>query len=386
MYYIWTAFDKTRGISKPLMTAVLNSETMKPECYGLYGYAPLDVVLERVKYIASLFDNEVVVNDFKSHLDGFNHPLHDLMKLDRDYKVNMLPEEEEITIPKEAGDLYKYLLRKILEAKKIGPGRWQQLLGDASLVYLTLQRRGVRRGGLDEHPTYELTTFTGRSKTTGFSIQGMTEEVDITHIDEDKKKFICIDWISADMRALSLLSGDKEMQRSFDISDPYRYIAAKTGGDRDTCKVEMLKSIYALNPNNKLLDIFPTLKYWISQSVEQMRYNGFATSLLGRKFYLNGDNERTVFNAPIQGTVAHAMHASMVRLHKALPRHLLTELHDSIILCSTPREARLVINEACEIMFRPFRDILPSNPTFPLTVSIGDNWRKWNKYREIREL
>lgn len=385
MIYLWTAFDRV-GKTKPLMSAVFDSEANKVEFYPLYGYDGLDNVWQKVKHLASLFDYPIVCNDFKAHIEGFNY-LHgqNYMPIDKDYSTYVVPEDDEINIPREAGALKKYLATKIVQAKKSGASKWQMLMGDATLAYLALQRRGVRHGGLETYPNYELKTFTGRSSTTGFNIQGQGDGEDIAHVDEDKIVFVCADWISADMRALSLLSGDEKMQESFRTADPYKCIMEQTGRDRDSCKIELLKSIYSLNTNSPAFDVFPKLKSWIIDSVEMMRANGYTTSAMGRKFHISAErDERAVFNAPIQGTVAHAMHNAVTQINKKLPRHLLTELHDSIIVCCTKSESRTVIGVVQDIMFHPFRDILPSNPAFPLKVSIGAKWRGWKQLREVR--
>lgn len=387
MNYIWTAFDKTRH-TKPLMSAVFDSTTNTVDFYPLYGFAMLDVVWERLTYLASLFDYPVVVNDFKAHIDGFSH-LRDckpvLLPTNRDYSVYVVPEEEDINIPQGEAELRKFLVGKLAKAKKMGTAQWQLMLGDATLAYLALQKRGVRHGGLDAYPNYELKTFTGRSSTTGFNIQGQGDGEDISHIDEDKNIFICADWISADMRALSLLSGDEKMQESFKVADPYKYIVEHTGRDRDSCKIELLKSIYSLNTNSPAFEVFPTLRSWIIDSIDMMRNNGYTSSILGRKYYPSPErDERAVFNAPIQGTVAHAMQNSVIRISKQLPRHMLTELHDSLIVCCTKSEAPNVIGVVRDIMLNPFRDILPSDPTFPLKVSMGAKWREYKLLREMR--
>jgi hypothetical protein len=44
----------------------------------------------------------------------------------------------------------------------------------------------------------------------------------------------------------------------------------------------------------------------------------------------------------------------------------------------------MVIGVVCDIMLNPLRDILPADPTFPLKVSIGDKWRGYKLWKEIR--
>jgi hypothetical protein len=370
------------------MSAVYDSDLKKWQFFPLYGFAKLDVVWERLTYLAGLFDLPIVVNDFKAHIEGWAYlreckPV--LLPTNKDYSAYVVPDDEDINMPRDEAELRKYLAAKIGMAKKVGNAQWQLQLGDATLAYLALEKRGVKYGGLEVYPNYELKTFTGRSSTTGFNIQGQGDGEDIAHIDDDKNVFVHADWISADMRALSLLSDDAKMQESFETADPYKLIENQTGRDRDSCKVELLKSIYSLNTNSPAFEVFPKLRSWIIESIDMMRNNGYTSSILGRRYYPNKDrDERAVFNAPIQGSVAHAMQNSVIRISKQLPRHLLTELHDSMVVCCTKTEAPMVIDVVQNVMLHPFRDILPSDPTFPLKVSIGGKWRAWKQLKELR--
>jgi DNA polymerase I-like protein with 3'-5' exonuclease and polymerase domains len=122
-----------------------------------------------------------------------------------------------------------------------------------------------------------------------------------------------------------------------------------------------------------------------------MDTQGYLTSILGRKFYVHGDNEqqilesrRQVFNAQMQGSVAHAMQNSLVRIHKKYPNCILTELHDSVVLCCKSPMAPQLIKDVSAIMLRPFDGLLENNPVFPLRVSVGNKWRNWKELRVYR--
>lgn len=395
MIYIWTAFDKT-GKVKPTMSAVFDSTTNKVDFYPLYGHGgKVNEVWERLTYIASLFDYPVVVNDFKAHVEGFSYlrsHLPDLLPLDRDYSVYVVPEEEDINIPQDSTALRKYLASKIVEAKRMGTAKWQLLLGDASLIYLTLQKRGVRHGGLEVYPKYEF-GITGRSKTTGFSVQGQGDGEDIAHVDEDKDVFVCADWIAADIRAAALISEDPKLLESFTTSDPYTDMAKIVGKPRSEFKnTVVLPGLYSLNLNSEIFRHYPDFKKWATNAVESMDSQGYLTSMLGRKFYVSGktnaeilNSRRQVFNAQMQATVAHAMQSALVKISQRLPRHILTELYDQVIISCTKADMKMVVGVIQEVMLHPLDGIVPSNPKFPLKVSVGTKWREWNKLnREIR--
>ena len=102
-------------------------------------------------------------------------------------------------------------------------------------------------------------TFTGRSKTSGFPIQGTTDKHDIKLLPDKRGYFIHFDWISADLRIASIISEDEELQESFKKSDPYDYISniLGEGFSRSDCKIEFLKPIYSLSPDAPILDLFP---------------------------------------------------------------------------------------------------------------------------------
>jgi hypothetical protein len=274
----------------------------------------------------------------------------------------------------------------------MGTGEWQRLLGDATLSYIALQRRGVRHGGLEVYPNYDLTTVNGRSRTTGFNIQGQGDGEDISHVDEHKVFYVHADWIAADIRAAALISGDQDMIKSFETSDPYTDMAEIAGRPRSEFKNKVvLPGLYSLNLNSEIFNYYPDFKKWATESLDKMDSQGYLTSILGRKCYVKGtteqeilDSRRQVFNAQMQATVAHAMQNSIIQLSKRLPRHILTEMHDSIVLCCTKDELKTVVETVRDVMLYPLRDIIPSDPAFPLKVSIGRKWREWTLLKEYR--
>jgi hypothetical protein len=378
--YIQTAFDKL-GRSKPLASLVHDDATNKLDFVHLYMPGTgmqLQDVKQNESYIASLFKDDVIVNDFKSHIEAFDLPL------DINYSVYNIPERDAMW-PRESTQLKKALARRLAETKQCGAMKWMSLAADAALVYEELERRGVMIGPSIVHPVYDINTFSGRSKTLGFSIQGMGDKQQISAIRQDYNMFICGDWISADMRVVSLLSGDEEMQGTFQDSDPYKYLAKRLGITRDESKRTLFQSIYSLDPNNRL-EIYPKLRDWTAELCNQLEHQQYLTSMLGRRFYLDGNErtQRSVFNAAIQGSVAHAMQNVLVQLHERVPECILTELYDSVVLCCSEDMVRDVIKEIKDVMLHPLNNIVGTNPMFPLRVSIGNRWRAWRPFKEFR--
>lgn len=398
MIYIWTVFDKIQLPEySPVASLVFDSGTNDLRFYSLYtkGIAGVGKHVscresaERKTYIKSLFDGPVVVNDFKAHIEAFTLPAN------KNFKVYEVPEDQDSSYPKEITELKKWVVQQIKNAKADSGARWQELLAEATVVYLDLERRGVLKDDMHVTPVYGW-TFTGRSRTSEYSIHGAREGDDIKSTDRAQKVFIHADWIAADPRGWSLLCKDEAMQESFKTSDPYTYLAEKHGGTREAYKSELIKGIYSQNYSSVIYESFPQLKAWIEKSWEQILVDGFSTSVMGRKFYGPKDikpldwtahTKRSVFNAQMQGSTAHAMQNVMVELHRRVPHSLMADLHDSVVLCTDKGSVKSIVDIVAEVMLHPFKGILPDNPVFPLRVSIGNQcqWKKWQKYKEYRE-
>lgn len=378
MIYLWTVFDKRHSPPDPLASMVYSGA--KLHYFNLYmpgTKEKLVDIVERKKYIASLFNEEIVVNDFKSHIQAFD------LSLGKDYRAYEIPDYA-TEFPKAPDELKKFMASKIAQVKKTEIMPWQQLMAHAIIVYLTLEYRGVHHGSLEAHPQYELSTFSGRSKSLGFSIQSQGDGEDLVHTDFKLNNFICADWIAADMRVLAHLSGDPDMNESYQTSDPYTLLATKMGVNRQDAKSSLIKSIYSLDTDSRAVQTFPKFREWMIATLEQIKRDGYSTSILGRRFYLKDASLETVFNAVFQGSVAHAMHNVMVQLQERLPANILTELHDSVVLCTSKDAVRTTIETVKDVMLHPLRNMVENDPIFPLSVSIGGRWRAWRPYREYR--
>lgn len=363
------------------MSGLLND---KP--HVIYIYQPdtgmnLYQVEENKQKIRDLIKHgNLIINNFKDHLWALDMPTYVDYNNIYDITTDCYCKTDKTSALKIVADGLKKL-------KTMSPKRWNSLLAEASLVYQDLQNRGLYNGYELVKPIYDF-TISGRSKTTGFNIQGASKDVDIRMKPDRDDIFIHIDWISADARACSILSKDEYMCESFNESDPYTVISEQLNDiDRDDVKLEMLESIYSLNYTSPVVEYFSSFKDWMQKIIIKIEQEGYAESLLGRKYYVNEGNnktKKTVFNAAIQGTVAHAMQNTLCRLYLVMPECVLTEIHDSIVLVCDKRIVKDVISKAVDIMKYPFDGILEDNPVFPLKVSIGKAWKNWVPYKEFR--
>ena len=391
MYTIYTIFDKSKPAKpKPIASVVHDSDINESYVLPLFVKGNTEKAIEvknKLNYLKAIITAQpVILNDFKSHIIALK------LETNVEYKAQEVSIDDQL-YPRDSS-LEPYLLDNLSKIKSISSDEhvWRKLMAKATLVYHDLEKRGVIYEGnvTPVHPSYQFIT-TGRASTSGFNIQGMPDGTAITHVRPDYNLFICADWLSADLRAAAVMSNDKKMLQSFDESDPYTTLASVAGISRDECKNKTLPNLYSMNLNSDIFKYYDTFKEWAKSSISNMDKRGYSTSLLGRKFLISGttdqqllDSRRQVFNAQMQGTVAHAMHNVLIEVHKKYPFSILTELHDSLILCCNRDMIKPLIEDVSNIMLRPFKGIIDNDPIFPLRMYIGNKWRPSKLYKVYR--
>lgn len=384
MYYLHCLFDYRANPPKPLCAISLNDETNDVQFYQLYlpkTKFSLHDVFQNLSKIKKILDKEdVVLSDFYSYIKAFKLDINRIYEVWDVGQINT-------TLPQNMEDAQKQLLVQLNLIKNHPIEEWQQIFANSQLVYYFLESQGCYYNGYKKNPRYGF-TYSGRSKCLEYNIQGTNSEDTIEHCDHNMDIFVHFDWIAADFRVASLVSKDKQLSDSFKKSDPYTALHEAIDLEevtRDQCKLELFRSLYSMNYDSDSLKFYPDFAKWMKTSAEQIEMEGFSKSILGRRFDLSDDRAiRSVFNAQIQGSVAHAMQNTLYRVFKIYPDNLLTEIHDSLILCCNQKDLKLIIEEVSNIMLYPFDGILDENPRFPLKVSIGYDWRKWKFYKEFR--
>lgn len=377
MIWVHTLFDYSKHPAKPLVTGILKDDklTVIPLYINGTGETLLNVK-KKLAIVAKLIaSNETVINDYKSHIMTF--------PISPSKSVLCVPTKQ-FTDSLLNIETAHNILNDIL--KPVKPELWNLTLAEAHSVYAALEKRGLSDGVDKLEPIYSTDTFSGRSKTTGFNIQGTNADSIVKHSNQQYDWFVNFDWIAADIRVASILSNDKAMLNSFIKSDPYETMAKDLGLTRDECKQPFLATIYSLDADNQILDYYPTFKNWMKECIDKMHQQGYLTSILGRKFH-TGEIDRTdksVFNAVIQGSVAHATQRAIARLHEIFPEFLVTEVHDSIVLACDRSSVSVVIEEGIKVMTKPLQGVVFTPCTFPTRVSIGREWRKWQFVKEAR--
>lgn len=283
-------------------------------------------------------------------------------------------------------DNLKDAIRQISSRKDELFKEWQEIRADAAEAYQKIEDRGVLYDYKVIKPKYSMNVFSGRSKTTGFNIQGTNREYQIRHVNPTYNIFICFDWIAADARIGSILSGDETLNKSFEKSDPYTFIEDFVDGEveRDNCKLAFNQAVNALNLDDEVLEIFPTYKKWIKKQIINIRKNGYSESILGRRFYAddNVKGYRRSFNGILQGSVAHAMQNVIAKIERTMGDIVLTEQHDSLTVCTSQVRMAEDIKRISSMMLHPFRGYLKGDYVMPLKVSFG---KKWCDYKFLKE-
>ena len=274
---------------------------------------------------------------------------------------------------------------------------YQKILANSSIVYADLERSGLMYNYTHINPKWSQKTYTGRSKSLEFNIQGLsTQDIVGTVYGKETDVLIHFDWVCADIRVASIMSGDDVLSDSFIKSDPYTMLSdilnracaeneSESTFNRDECKLILLKGINSLDFNSVVFDrAFPKLGSWIYKLSEK----DAMTSILGRVFRMTDEKTKlSVFNGVMQGSVAHAMQIVIRKLWEKMGSKIVCDVHDSIVLAcpADQKEITMTIKQVCEVMLRPFDGILEDDFTFPVKVSIGKKWKSYKYLRTIYE-
>ncbi len=398
--YVYTLFDKKTKL--PRCTGIKDGDkVIMVELYRPGEKKSLESIFKHVKTIHKLIlasseqGRSVVLSDFKNHIQAFDLPCSADVYYDV-YDLHL----PDIT-PTDSSQKDHALIRKVLSRiSEVTVREYQRVLANAGVVYQDLENHGLKVNYATRYPVWSQKTFSGRSKTTGFNIQGYSDHEKIRTITmPDDSVLIHFDWVCADIRVASLLSQDENLKRAFDSSDPYVVMMDILNKEsvekitRDECKTYLLKSINSMDFTSVALSsVYPQLGAWIGRCKrilsKEDSSDQYLETLLKRKFKrANAKNDLAVLNGVMQGSVAHAMQLSMRRIWEEFPQMLIAEIHDSLVVSCHPtkRHVRSTIETVAEIMLHPFKGVLKANPAFPLKVSVGKRWKKWRTMRIYRE-
>ena len=395
MLYVFTLFDFKTG--RPRCTGIKDGDRVilrdlfRPGAgKSINSIDNNKKLIRKIILAANMQCRPVVLSDFKAHLTAFQLPLDQ-----RAYHVYDLHLPDIKPTSTQANDFE--VIRRVLDRiSKQKIHDYQRIIAESAVVYQNLEDAGLDVNFMPEYPVWSQKTFSGRSKTTKFNIQGFVESYTVTPPDwSEHSSLVHFDWICADIRVASLLSQDKRLLKAFDDSDPYIIMMNElnNGSDekitRDESKRYLLKSINSMDFTSVALsEVYPRLGDWIRRCKEKSASDGgYLETILKRRFRrAHAKNELAVLNGVMQGSVAHAMQSVIRRIWERLPDRLIAEIHDSLIISAgNSKDIRAMIDIVTPIMLYPFQGILDSNPIFPLKVSIGKKWKTWQLFETHRK-
>lgn len=378
-----TIFDYAREIPEPQYSVIYDTESKQTNFIPLYLKETKKTIKEIRASLLMIFETiksgGVTINDALSHMLVLKKYGHEPSTKFEIFESRLSRENSNFD---SENQLRKDLVRGLIEMpKRIDD--WMSVKAKSSVVYAELASRGIMWGPHHEYPIYDTMTLTGRSRTRGFNIQGATVGDPIHHIDEDRKIFLCFDWVSADMRVAGFMSNDDFINHSFFNSDPYTELEKLLGCNditRDDCKLEMLKSIYSVNFDGPLLDVMPKLKTWMAEKKAEYDSGKLLRTILGMA--IPREDLKSSFNGMIQGSIAEAIQNVLIKISEKIGNEcILTEIHDSLVVCCSDGDLTKTISDIVPIMLRPFDNV---NLSLPVKVSVGRKWKRWKEYRVFR--
>jgi len=392
--FIHTVFDPKTN--KPRCTGILHEDTLTIcELFQDLTGNPILPIMENIKKIRSIIQKSeltrpVVITNFQKHIQAFNLDFSNRRVNIYDPQLPKLPTDSD-------ADKDKNTIKRVLEKlSSVSLKPYQNIYANAQIAYQDMSINGITINHIKFYPQWSVDTFTGRSKTQNPNIQGWHENSIIRSKGYDERDVLVhFDWICADIRMVSLLSGDQKLSDSFISSDPYEQMmhAINEGSEvkitRQESKHLLLKSINSMDITSLVFtDIYPDLGTWIMRSKRAIESDGALTSILGKRFKIQDHrNNLSVLNGVMQGSVAHGMQNVIRKIWEKFPTKIVAEIHDSLVVASSSNSAELMatIKAVSDIMTRPFEGYLDENPFFPLKVSLGKKWRKWKPLYIIRE-
>lgn len=132
-------------------------------------------------------------------------------------------------------------------------------------------------------------------------------------------------------------------------------------------------------------DSFPTIRNYMSRSVEEAREHGYVTTRMGRRRYLpdinsknpvvRGYAERNAVNAPVQGSAADIIKVAMIRIWERMRREgykskLIMQVHDELNFDVVPEE----LPRLQEMVMQEMEGAYKGKVTLTASAGAAGNW------------
>ena len=313
---------------------------------------------------------------------------------------------------------------EILEKyKKSHPivGKILQIRGLRKLLstYINALPELVNRSTGKIHTSYNQTvTATGRISSTNPNLQNIPIRTDDGR--EIRRAFVadegCViysaDYSQIELRLIADMSGDENMIEAFSAgADIHSATAAKVYGvsldevtdeQRRCAKTVNFGIVYGISAfglserlgisrsdAKKLIDgyyeSYPQMRQYMDETLDQVRKDGFVSTIKGRRRYLpdinsrnavvRGYAERNAVNAPVQGSAADIIKVAMIDIARefateGLRSQMIMQVHDELVFNVVPQELPRVE----EIVKRNMENAYHGRVALIVSAGVGKNW------------
>ena len=313
---------------------------------------------------------------------------------------------------------------EILEKyKKSHPivGKILQIRGLRKLLstYINALPELVNRTTGKIHTSYNQTvTATGRISSTNPNLQNIPIRTDDGR--EIRRAFVadegCViysaDYSQIELRLIADMSGDENMIEAFSAgADIHSATAAKVYGvsldevtdeQRRCAKTVNFGIVYGISAfglserlgisrsdAKKLIDgyyeSYPQMRQYMDETLDQVRKDGFVSTIKGRRRYLpdinsrnavvRGYAERNAVNAPVQGSAADIIKVAMIDIARefateGLRSQMIMQVHDELVFNVVPQELPRVE----EIVKRNMENAYHGRVALIVSAGVGKNW------------
>ena len=313
---------------------------------------------------------------------------------------------------------------EILEKyKKSHPivGKILQIRGLRKLLstYINALPELVNRTTGKIHTSYNQTvTATGRISSTNPNLQNIPirtddgREIRRAFVADDGCVIYSADYSQIELRLIADMSGDENMIEAFSAgADIHSATAAKVYGvsldevtdeQRRCAKTVNFGIVYGISAfglserlgisrsdAKKLIDgyyeSYPQMRQYMDETLDQVRKDGFVSTIKGRRRYLpdinsrnavvRGYAERNAVNAPVQGSAADIIKVAMIDIARefateGLRSQMIMQVHDELVFNVVPQELPRVE----EIVKRNMENAYHGRVALIVSAGVGKNW------------
>lgn len=396
-------------------------------------YYNIELPLEDVLFDMEKVGVKIDVNTLENLADLYSDELNNLTQ-----KIyEQAGEEFNINSPKKLGEILFEKLKlsdKGNKKRSTAVDKLELLYGTHPIVELILRYRTVAKllstyiDGLKPyihndntiHTTFNQTlTVTGRLSSNEPNLQNIPVRTDegkqlrrmFVALD-DNSVLLSADYSQIELRLLAHYSVDANLVKAYTSGQDIHTATASqifgvdienvTKEQRRAAKAVNFGIIYGISPYglaknigisandakiyiDRYFETYPTIKNFLTNSIDMAKQKGYVTTLFGRRREINevySENhnqamfgERAAMNMPLQGTASDIIKLAMVKLYNklnnlGLKTKMILQVHDELIFNVPKNELDIVKQLVKEYM----ENVVQLNVPLEVEIKIGKNW------------